>query len=154
MDLRKLGSEPIVSDAELKDAVDLLCRFRDRVDLDSLEMLCRSFGLVRAKEGQKENLDRSLVALMEAQIRSAESLRAKYYHPDGTLRDGVSGRDAKEALQACQTVIKALQQEMEKMRRQDRLMKIERALIKAGNKLDGESKRVFTEELKEILEEV
>lgn len=151
--LREIDTENPYSYERIVAAVDTLCRQTQHLRDEDKHRLYDALRVKPIDDEKEATLEHSLTELMRSQIRSAEALRAQYYYENGQLKPDVSGRDAKEALNACQSIITTLQKQMEKMNRQERLMRLERALITAGNTLEGEAKKIFLAQLKEILSE-
>ena len=99
----------------------------------------------------EEDID--LETLVQSQLRSAVSLKNSYFNGNGSIKQGTSGRDAKDALASCQQIINVLMKQQEQLDRNSRLMKMENILIACVQDLPEETKNKFLSQVSQQLEE-
>lgn len=96
--------------------------------------------------------DINLDDLVKSQLHSAVALKDSYFNPGGSLKEGTSSKDAKDALAGCQQIISVLIKQQEGLDRQSRLLKMENILIQCAMDLPKEAKQVFLDEVARQLE--
>ncbi len=90
--------------------------------------------------------------LVKSQLHSAVALKNSYFNINGSIKEGTSSKDAKDALASCQQIINVLVKQQEGLDRQSRLMKMENILIQCAMDLPEEAKQVFLDEVARQLE--
>lgn len=104
-------------------------------------------------EKSHEDLDVDLKQMMQEQMNAARALRNQYFNLDGSLRQTVDHKEAREALGAAQKIMDSILKKQDKIDLITKNMIMEQSLLAIASKLPPDEQTKFYDQVKRIYKE-